>query len=182
MKVEQVKGCDFLRLPWKPDLDFFHRGKRRQTCSRSTLPMSNRKRNPASNRQRSGLATVEFALVLPVLITLTLGTIDLCSMMFLRESAVLAAYEGARQGVGRGRTDADVVDRVTEFLDERGVQYSGNVCSISAPGFGAAETLENVTVTVTIPTEGNLILASEMISGLEVTANVTMRKEYENLE
>ena len=69
--------------------------------------------------RRSGLATVEFALVLPALLVLTIGTLDLCSMMFLKESAVLAAYEGARRGVGRGKTDADVVARVTEFLDER---------------------------------------------------------------
>ena len=142
--------------------------------------MSKRNRKQA-NCHRSGLATVEFAIVLPVLITLTLGTLDLCSMMFLRESAVLAAYEGARQGVGRGGTDADVNDRVTEFLDERNVTYTGNVCAISAPGFGGADVLENVTVTVTIPTEGNLILASDMIGGFEITASVTMRKEFENL-
>ncbi|QDT06666.1 TadE-like protein [Rubripirellula lacrimiformis] len=145
--------------------------------------------SPASNRRRfrrdsnrSGIATVEFAIVLPVLFVLTLGTIDVCSVMFLKESAVLAAYEGARQGVARGRTNANVTTRVREFLDERNIQYqSGSVCTFSSPGFESAETLENVTVTVNIPAAGNLLIPTERFAELIVTASVTMRKEYENL-
>ena len=103
-------------------------------------------------------------------------------MMFLKETAVLAAYEGARQGVGRGRTNADVTNRVTEFLDERGVSYGGNVVSISSPGFGAANTLENVTVTVNVPAGGNLLVPSQMFGDMTMSASVTMRKEYQNLD
>ena len=132
--------------------------------------------------RRSGVATIEFAFVLPALLALTIGTIDICSMMFLKETAVLAAYEGARQGVGRGRTNADVTNRVTEFLDERGVSYGGNVVSISSPGFGAANTLENVTVTVNVPAGGNLLVPSQMFGDMTMSASVTMRKEYQNLD
>jgi hypothetical protein len=102
-------------------------------------------------------------------------------MMFLRESAVLAAYEGARQGVGRGRTNADASARVTEFLDERNVIYNGDVVSVSSPGFASAETLENVTVTVNVPAAGNLLIPSQMFGDMIVSASVTMRKEYKNL-
>ncbi len=104
-------------------------------------------------------------------------------MMFLKESAVLAAYEGARRGVGRGRTNDDVVDRVTEFLDERGIDYQGgSVVNISAPGFDSASTLENVTVTVNVPAAGNLLIPSAMFGEMTVSATVTMRKEYQNLD
>ena len=103
--------------------------------------------------------------------------------MFLRESAVLAAYEGARRGVGRGRTNTDVIERVTEFLDERGIEYSGsNAVTVSSPGFDGASTLENVTVTVTIPTTGNLIIPSQLLGEMDIQASVTMRKEYQNLD
>lgn len=119
---------------------------------------------------------------MPVLLALTLGTIDVCSVLFLRESAVLAAYEGARSGVGRGRTDADVVERATEFLDERGVIYDGAAVTISSPGYTNAATLENVTVTVTIPASGNLLIPTQWFTDLNITASVTMRKEYENLD
>ena len=144
-----------------------------------TKSIMRRRRN---RQQRKGTATVEFAIVLPVLLFLTIGTLDLCSLMFLRESATIAAYEGARRGVGRGRTNADAIARVTEFLDERDISYqSSNVCQIPGTGFGAAETLENVTVTVNIPAAGNLLIPSEMFGDMTLSSSVTMRKEYKNL-
>ena len=140
-------------------------------------------RSTTRRGSRQGAASVEFAICLPVLFLLTFGTIDVCTMIFLNESASLAAYEGARRGVGRGYTNADSTARVVEFLDERGIAYdAGSVVQYSSPGFDSATTLEHVTVTVTIPCEGNLILPSEMIGDLSVTGQVTMRKEYENLD
>lgn len=145
------------------------------------MSANNLRRRPPRQRRRRGVATIEFAMVLPVLLILTIGTLDLCSLMFLRESVVLAAYEGARQGVNRGQTNADVIARVNEFLNERNIVHSGNTVTISAPGFGGAATLEAVTVTVTVPTDGNLLIPSELFGGMTVSADVTMLKEYENL-
>ena len=140
-------------------------------------------RTTRSATRRKGAASVEFAFCLPVLFMLTFGTIDICTMIFLNESASLAAYEGARRGVGRGYTNADATARVIEFLDERGIMYNaGSVCQISSPGFENADTLEHVTVTVTIPCAGNLLLPSDMIGNLVVSSDVTMRKEYQNLD
>lgn len=139
-------------------------------------------RRRRSNRQRRGVATVEFAMVLPALIVLTLGTLDLCSLMFLKETVVLAAYEGAREGVNRGQTDADCTTRVIELLDERGVVHGGSgAVAITGASFDTAETLEHVTVTVTVPAAGNLLIPSAMFDGMNVSASVTMRKEFENL-
>ena len=127
----------------------------RRTRSRRTL---------GRRSQRRGVATVEFAFALPALIALTIGTIDLCSMMFLKESVTLAAYEGARRGVGRGRTNAEVRARVEEFLNERNITFEGNPCSFSSPDFNNATTLENVTTTVSVPVAGNLLIPS--VSGV----------------
>ncbi len=147
------------------------------------LASLSRRQRSRARQGRKGVATVELALVVPALIALTIGTIDVCSMMFLKESAVLAAYEGARRGVARDRTNADVRVRVMEFLDERGIVYDGaTAVSISSPDFDSAETLENVTVTVSVPAAGNLLIPSQMFGDLTVTANVTMRKEYANLD
>ncbi|MCS7469043.1 pilus assembly protein [Stieleria sp. ICT_E10.1] len=136
---------------------------------------------PSRRFRRRGAATVEFAVCLPALIALTIGTIDLCSMLFLKESIKLAAYEGARRGVARGRTNADVIARVQQFLDERNIQYDGNPCTFSSPDFADADTLENVTTTVTVPCDGNLLIPSVMFSGTSLSADVTLRKEYKNL-
>jgi len=134
------------------------------------------------NGNRRGVATIEFALCLPVLLFLTLGTIDLCSMLFLKESVKLAAYEGARRGVGRGRTNEDVISRIQEFLDERNIAYDGTPVTFSDPDFTDAGTLENVTTTVTVPCAGNLLMPSALFDHLTLSAEVTMRKEYENLD
>ncbi len=133
-------------------------------------------------RKSLAAATIEFAFILPCLVVLTIGTIDLCSMMFLKESVTLAAYEGARRGVGRGRTNADSTARITEFLEERNITYdTSTVVSYSSPGFDAADTLENVTVTVQVPCAGNLLIPSQWFDNLTLSASVTMRKEYQNL-
>ncbi|NND99613.1 MAG: pilus assembly protein [Pirellulaceae bacterium] len=143
---------------------------------------ADRGRSPRKSRRRKAAATVEFAFCLPVLIVLTLGTMDLCSVIFLKESVTLAAYEGARRGVGRGRTNADVTNRIVQFLDDRDIAYdSANVVQFSSPDFDSANTLENVTVTVTIPCAGNMIIPSSMFGDLSVSSEVTMRKEYKNL-
>lgn len=143
---------------------------------------SSRRRRHAATRIRRGVATVEFAICLPALIALTIGTIDICSMLFLKESIKIAAYEGARRGVARGKTNAEVIARVTQFLDERNIAYEGNPCTFSTPDFGSADTLENVTVTVTVPCDGNLLIPSVLFAGVNLSADVTLRKEYRNLE
>ena len=132
---------------------------------------------------RGGVATVEFAFILPVLITLTLGTMDLCNVIFLKEAVSIAAYEGARQGVNRNRTNADARARIIDFLDQRGIQYnSADVISISDPGFDNAAPLEFVTVTVRVPADGNVLVADWLSSGLQIEAACTLRKEFPNNE
>lgn len=132
--------------------------------------------------KRRGVATVEFAFCVPVFIALTVGTIDLCSMLFLKESITLAAYEGARVGVGRGRTNDDVRNRVHAFLDERDIDYNASTAvQFSNTNFNNAETLENVTTTVFVPLAGNLLIPSAMFATGNLQADVTLRKEYKNL-
>ena len=145
------------------------------------MSVKHRFSSPRKHHARSATAAVEFAIFLPLLVTLTIGTIDLCSLLYLKESVTMAAYEGARQGVGRGHTNANCTARVMDFLDERDVNYdTANVVSYSSPGFDSAAALQNVTVTVTVPCAGNLLIASAWFDDLSVSAAVTMRKEYDN--
>lgn len=150
-----------------------------------SLKKHDRKRSPSRtvNRGplRSAVATVEFAFILPILMTLTLGTMDVCSVIFLKEAAAIAAYEGARLGVNRNETNASASDRITDFLDNRGINYEpSTVIDISNPGFDNAETLESVTVTVRIPANGNLLIPKWVFSDLQIEAACTLRKEYSN--
>ncbi|MGC6442578.1 MAG: TadE/TadG family type IV pilus assembly protein [Rubripirellula sp.] len=132
-------------------------------------------------RLRRGTATVELAIITPLLMLLTLGTLDICSMIFLKEAATLAAYEGARNGIEKGKTNDDAIESVITFLKSRDIKHSSSNCvKISTPSFDDAETLQHVSVTVTLPIKGNLLIAPQVVQNLKLSAKVTMRKEYEN--
>ncbi len=70
---------------------------------------------------RSGLASVELAFVLPVMLILVLGTIEVCQRIFLRQSAVIVAYEGARMAARSTSSNADVTARCQTMLTQRRV-------------------------------------------------------------
>ena len=131
------------------------------------------------NQNRSGVAVTECALVAPMIIAFTLFTIEICTVMFLRESLTIAAYEGARVGIQRGNTNDMVTFRIEEFLDDRGIAYGATPVTFSNPGFDSALELEHVTTTVTVPSAGNLPFGW-FFTGSEVSAQVTMRKEFTN--
>ena len=143
------------------------------------------RRQPA--RSRSGIATVEMAVCLPIILTLTLATVDVCTAMFLKESVAIAAYEGARVGSARGGTNAEVVARVKEILDERGITYDNSSVvhikktdSPTAEGFDTAETLEQCRVRVRVPLSGNVLSPAKFFTSGNIQSYVWMRKEYTN--
>jgi Flp pilus assembly protein TadG len=74
----------------------------------------------ASRRVRSerGAELVEFAMVVPILLVIFAGIIDLSLMLQRSEVITNAAREGARLAVLPGYGQADVIARVNAYLDE----------------------------------------------------------------
>ena len=79
--------------------------------------MSSRKEN------RDGIATSELAICLPILILLTLAVLETCTVIFLKETITISAYEGARVGIRKQGTDAQVAAKVQTFLESRGIIF-----------------------------------------------------------
>lgn len=132
-------------------------------------------------RERKGVAVVEFAVCLPILVLLVVGINEICSALYLKEQVTVAAYEASRIGVQRGTTDVMVRDYVEAMLDERGINYdSSKVVTFSTPSFSNARTMEHVTTTVTVPLAGNSITGNVFTNDQEISASVAMRKEFEN--
>lgn len=161
-----------------------HPGLRR---SRRPGPAARSNRAIALKRDLLGLkrvatATAEVAICLPVLLTLTLATVDLCSVFFLKETVAIAAYEGARRGINRGGTDAAAIARARQVLSERGIDIGADGISFDGVTFDDAETLEHVTFIVSVPAAGNLVAPAGLYGDLTLTARVTMRKEFQNQE
>lgn len=135
--------------------------------------------NRRNRKDRDGIAVTECALCIPLIIMFTLFAIEVSTVLFLKETITIAAYEGSRIGIQRGGTDVNVENRIKNLLKERGVSFGSDVVEISNPSFNTADALEHVTVTVNVPVNGNLF-SGWIFDGRELDASVTMRKEYAN--
>lgn len=79
--------------------------------------MNNNQRRAA----RRGVAVVELALTLPVLVMFVLGSIEICNMIFLRQALVTTSYEAARISIRDDATTAEATVRAQEVLSARGI-------------------------------------------------------------
>jgi hypothetical protein len=133
---------------------------------------------PGSKRQtirRRGLATVELAVCLPVLVILVFGSIEASSFIFLKQSLNAAAYEGIREAVRVGSGNSNAENRVNNILNSRGVTNF----SINFPGGETSrfERGEEVVIEVSAPTTTNSPLVGQFIPNRDLTARIVMVKE-----
>ena len=68
-----------------------------------------------------GIATLEVAVALPLLLILVFGAIEATNAIFLKQTVTTAAYEGARMASKTGGTTAQAETRCEEFLESRGI-------------------------------------------------------------
>jgi Flp pilus assembly protein TadG len=102
-------------------------------------------------RERGAVAA-EFVLVLPVLLTIVLGTIDYGWYFSVREVAVNAAREGARTASLLGNTTASGVARANQYLAGSGMCPGGAAAGAAAAGNVRVDvTCTNVVLTYFFP-------------------------------
>ena len=135
-------------------------------------------RTPHRNRRdgRAGVAAAELAVCLPVIILIVLATIEACTMVFLKQSLSIAAYEGARVALSQSATAADVQTAARRVLDERRV--SGGTISLSPPNLASVSPGEYFTVTVAAPASGNNAIPLRFYRGRSLSGAATMMKEF----
>lgn len=131
------------------------------------------KRNRSGRRR--GVAAVEFAVCLPVIILIVFGSIEASSFIFLKQSLSVAAYEGIREAVRSGSTTAEAAALAENILDSRLVQDF----EISFPGGNVENAArgEEIVIEVSAPTETNSPLAGNFVTNRTLTARVVMVKE-----
>ncbi len=137
---------------------------------------------PAISKQRSqhratrrGVAAVELAVCLPVIILLVFGAIEASSFMFLKQSLNVAAYEGIRESIRISSNTRSGIDRAQNILDARNVQDF----SITFPNgeAGDANRGDELVIEVSAPTATNSPLAGQFVTNRILTARVVMVKE-----
>jgi Flp pilus assembly protein TadG len=126
-------------------------------------------------QNRRGVATVEFAICLPVLALLVFGSIEATAFIFLKQSLHVAAYECVRTGSRATSTQAEANARGRAILDSRDVQ--GATINFVSGDVESIERGEPVIVEVSAPTNVNSPLAGQWIANRTLTSRVFMLKE-----
>jgi Flp pilus assembly protein TadG len=92
----------------------------------------------ARNRlhRRSGVACVEFALILPILLSFVLGILEIGRYIEIRQILMGAAREGARQAASGMMTDAQVSSVVTGYVQAADPEPPGDGPGFDEPGNG----------------------------------------------
>lgn len=137
-------------------------------------------------RETRGQSVLEFALVLPILLLLVLGTVEIGWLMNVHLAAANAAREGAR-AAAVGKTTSAIDTRVNAALPSYITatitkEKSSTGVSNSFTALGDGTTYNNaangdfVRVTITI-THKQLTNFLPGLTGMTITKSVTMRRE-----
>ena len=101
-------------------------------------------------RRRRGSEVLELALLLPLLLALTFGTVEFGFYFYLQHNIQAAAREGARAGVPYGATEGDAEAKASAFLTNANLNPAN--FSISAVIAGESQ----LTVVSAVPTLAHL--------------------------
>lgn len=141
-----------------------------------------------SKDSRDGSVVVEAALVIPIILAIMFGTLEICSGYYVQETVSIAAYEGARfaareYGRVRGEDEPefspqDVNAYVTEILTARGVVTAPQIeIDLNGKTFDTIDVLEPIRVTVSCPTDGNSTFVFGNLANRTLTASVVFAAE-----
>ena len=86
-------------------------------------------REPSCRARRSGAATVEFAIIAPLLFMLVMGLFEFGRMMMVQEILTNGAREGARKAALPGATSSDVTGVVNTYLSATGISGHTTSCA-----------------------------------------------------
>ena len=139
-------------------------------------------KNRPTYQRIKGVAAVETALCIPILLNAMMGTLEICSAIYLKESIAVCAFEGARVGIRRYATADDVTARVQEALDDRKVvipNEGGFGVRVLPPDFSNLSALDPITIEIIAPTAGNSIFVFDTLFNRNITASVTMVREFD---
>lgn len=134
--------------------------------------MSRKQDNPTG---KQGIAAVECAVALPVLLLIVAASVDICNLIFLRQHLTVAAYEGARTAINKNTDLEDVEAQVQTILDERGIVAE---VTVSPNNFESADFGTPIEVYISADASQNTIFRGIFSRDKTVSAQLTMMKEH----
>ncbi|TWT86058.1 TadE/TadG family type IV pilus assembly protein [Neorhodopirellula pilleata] len=146
----------------------------------SSRSISNKRHGEKSQLRpsdRRGIAAVELAICAPVLILLSVALIELGSLIFVKQSLAIAAYEGAHHGVQPAATATEAIAAAQEILDQRRIQ--GAQISVIPGDLPRIPAGDLFTVRVTAPSNSNSIAIFRLFTATQLEAEAVVMKETE---
>jgi Flp pilus assembly protein TadG len=126
-------------------------------------------------RARRGVATVELAVCLPVLLLLVVGAIEGSNFIFLKQAVTVAAYESVHVVSRAGGSATEARTRAEQILAARSIDGATIQFSPAAPE--SAPRGQLVSVSISAPASANSIGLDWLFSNRSVSASVRMLKD-----
>jgi len=125
---------------------------------------------------------LEFALVIPVLMSLLMGMLEIGRGFMALNAVTTAAREGARTGAVPNGDNAKVAAAVTNALTSQGIPTANATTIVKVNGAVAdassAITGNTITVSVSVPyNDVSWVGIGQYLGGKSLTAFVVMRRE-----
>ncbi len=134
-------------------------------------------------RERSrGAVTLEAAIMMPIFLLLLVGILEFGRAVMMHQIITNACREACRQAIIHGAQDANVTQKVSEYLDSATISPNGRVIEIRDSS-GTATPLhqipshDDVTIFVQIPYAENTWGLTTWLMGKQIQSEVSMRRE-----
>lgn len=137
-------------------------------------PAGRRRCRRSSQSTRRGAATVEFALVAPILFLLIFACFEFTRVRMMTNLAQDAAYVAARHSMVDGATSQEAIDKANAVLKRL---YTRNTTVVVNDGQALTAATKSVTVRVSIPLKDNSFVMSRFSTKSTITAEVTLTAE-----
>jgi Flp pilus assembly protein TadG len=132
-------------------------------------------RTSHQRRQRRGAVLVEFALCVPILLTVMFAIVEFSRVLQVQQAVRQAAFEGARAGLTLDAATSDVTNASTSALALVGVK-NGTITSTPNP---LTYTSSTISVTVSAVGQTNGWFAKFFTGGKTLTSTITLNREVQ---
>ncbi len=124
---------------------------------------------------RKGAAVVEFAVCLPLILLIMLGSIEAANMLFLRQALVQASYEGAKVAI-RSNSDNAMVATIANLVAD-GRRVDGFSVETVPANISTVAEGQLIRVRTSAPVNTNSFITGTVFRNLTIDAEAVMVKE-----
>lgn len=133
---------------------------------------SRRRQRPLRRNRRHGSVLVEMAITMPILFAFFGFLWEFSRAEMIRHTVSTAAYEGAREAIVEGASAAESRATAQRVLDGVGIRGANVVTDPTT----FVPTTQTVEVTITVPLNGNALIAPFFLKDLQVIESITLNR------